>query len=256
MNSLTPPLRILAAAVCLLSSSASAQNLISNWDFSDNSFEYGNPYPAANYLNPGFTSDYAPVVPDEIGTLVAEGVYSIGSNANISNQNFFAVPDYTGDGNMLIVNGAVGLDALNDIVWQVDLPTISAGTTYFFEAHCRNINDPASWGGDLDGWNASQAILQFQVFDNGVWQPLSNIIDFTNPLVDSEAWVGTSNIWNSGANTSTSLRLVNLQTAANGNDFALDGMNFGTISIVPEPGSLLLVALAPLILCSRRRRLA
>jgi hypothetical protein len=69
-------------------------------------------------------------------------------------------------------------------------------------------------------------------------------------------WQFLGTTWNSGANTSAILRIVNQNTALGGNDFALDDIHFSTESSVPEPGMLSLFAMgwSTFLLAARRRR--
>lgn len=240
-----------------MSHNLEAESLLPNWDFSNKDFTYGSTWPQANYLQPGFTSDYQAMVPDQYGTLYSEAAYAIASNPSSMNPNFVSITDFSGSGNMLVVNGATGATALHDVVWTATVPTVTQNTDYFFEAYVININNPASWGGNLTGWKSSQAILEFQVWDNAAstWVGLGQQVDFTSAAVDSTQWNLISNVWNTGNNTSTTIRLVNLQTAADGNDFALDNLNFSTQTVViPEPSSAFLLSLTGFWMILRRRK--
>ncbi|MBK9259806.1 MAG: hypothetical protein IPM54_08200 [Polyangiaceae bacterium] len=48
-------------------------------------------------------------------------------------------------------------------------------------------------------------------------------------------WEGLSTTWNSGGATSVTLRLVNANTQASGNDFAVDDVFLGVESSIPPP---------------------
>lgn len=45
-------------------------------------------------------------------------------------------------------------------------------------------------------------------------------------------WEGLSTVWQSGSSTTVDLKLVNANTEAAGNDFAVDDVYFGTVSTV------------------------
>ena len=58
----------------------------------------------------------------------------------------------------------------------------------------------------------------------------------TTDLDLAGTWQGLSRTWNSGSNTSVVLSLINRNTGALGNDFAIDDVYFGTRSTVtPYP---------------------
>ena len=48
-------------------------------------------------------------------------------------------------------------------------------------------------------------------------------------------WEGLTTVWNSGASTTVDLKLVNANTEALGNDFAVDDIYLGTVSTVNPP---------------------
>lgn len=229
---------------------ASAQNLIENGDFSNGSFISGS-WPEVQYTAPGFTSDYQA---HHYQDLYAEASYAIGSNPRSANSNFLIISDYTGDGNMLIVNGASGEAAHSAVIWQTGAITVDANASYLFEAYLTNIIFHASWP-TYQQWKDSQSILGFELYDNSLasWISLGTL-DLTDPGVNPNIWNAFSFEWQNGANTNTQLRLINLQTAAYGNDFALDGLSFTlNTPTVPEPSSLILLA-AGLLLLRRHRR--
>ncbi len=242
-------LSIALASTLFAGASAQSANLVADGDFNQGGswVETGSPsWEDGHYSNAGFTSDYKARNAAWGNSLWSEGTYVIGTNPSYNNGNFLTgITDQGGDGYMLIVNGATGANAANDVVWQTSVTGLAAGVDYSFTAFVRNINDQSKWGGDLTAWKNSQAQLQFQVFDLALnqWVSLGNEIDLTDPLVDANAWTSVTNIWNSGVNLSAEIRLLNLQTAASGNDFALDSISFQP-QAVPEPSSLVLLGVA------------
>jgi len=74
-------------------------------------------------------------------------------------------------------------------------------------------------------------------------------------ILNPGTWQFLGTTWNSGTNTSVSLRIINQNTAVGGNDFALDDIHFSTESSVsvPEPASLLLSGLGLAALVMSRR---
>ncbi len=98
----------------------------------------------------------------------------------------------------------------------------------------------------------SPSILEFSVSGQSLGTK-------TTDLALAGTWQGLSQSWNSGANTSVVLSLINRNTAAAGNDFAIDDIYLGTqstVNSVPEPETyaLMMAGLAALAYARRRRR--
>ncbi len=206
------------AALAALSTSAFAQNLIVNGDFSGG--------------NSGFTSSY---VSTPVNT--GAGEYSVRTDGSTWNGAFSSFGDHTsGTGNMMVVNGSGVVGAS---VWGQTGIAVTPNTDYYFSAWITSV------------FPASPATLQFSL--NG--SPLGSVIQASPGTPD---WTQFYATWNSGANTSIDLGIVNLNTAFGGNDFALDDLEFSTtapVSAAPEPGSLALLGLlAPALGFLRRRR--
>jgi len=166
--------------------------------------------------NTGFTSAYtfmttaSPCPGCCCGALSSEGTYSVGTNAHTLHTNFTAFGDHTsGSGKMLIVNGA---SATNVQVWGQNI-TVVPNTDYVFSTWVTSVNP------------ASPAILQFSI--NGT--PLGSTINLSSTLADG-VWQYFTTTWNSGSNSGTvPIALVNQNTAANGNDFAVDDIVFAPV---------------------------
>ncbi len=229
--------KIFAAALLLAAIPASAANLVVNGDF-----EAG---------NSGFTSDYGYVAPGP-NAMYPEGLYTVDTDAFNSHNLWASFGDHTtGSGLYMIVNGAADD---TKIVWQSGPFAISAGTDYFFEAFaaeiCCNL--------DFTGQNFP-ANLTFEITDN--FANTFTLDTFTTAGHAPGDWIGLSNVWNSGAATSVTLRILNSSTEASGNDFALDDINFSTRSIVvpgvPEPAAwaMMLGGFALVGISARRRRM-
>jgi gliding motility-associated-like protein len=152
--------------------------------------------------NSGFYSDYQ----YSPGNLYPEGRYDILPNPQASHSSFAPCADHTGGGNMMAVNGA---GTPNQQVWCQSV-AVTPNTLYAFSA----------WVTTLV--NSSLAILQFNI--NNI--PIGPVFNAPPGLCN---WVNYYTTWNSGANTSAEICIVNLNTATGGNDFALDDLVFSPI---------------------------
>jgi gliding motility-associated-like protein len=168
--------------------------------------------------NTGFTSDYIYTS----GSLQNEGKYGVGTNPNSYENSFCTTPDHTsGGGNYMIVNGAtVG----NQIVWSQTL-SVTPNTPYNFDC----------WA--LSLYSFSSASLQLSVNGTNIG-PLFAVTPATNN------WMFMTASWNSGANVTATLRIIDVNTAGFGNDFGLDDIAFWwpqtsqdsvTVSVNPKP---------------------
>jgi len=190
-----------AAAAALLASTAQAASVV-NGDF-----EAG---------NTGFTSGYGYLAPAGQFTLYPEGFYTVDTNPNNVHNLWSSFGDHTsGHGEMMIVNGA---PTANVTVWDETLSGLSTNTNYYFSAWVAS------------SYPTNPAVLDFSI--NG-----SSIGGLTAPTTTGQ-WTQFYVQWNSGANTSADIALVNQNTIRSGNDFALDDIAFGTVRPgVPEPAT-------------------
>lgn len=194
---------------------AFADNLVVNGDFSAG--------------NTGFTSGYTLVTDNNC---YPETTYDMVVNPNNCHNLWSSFgDDTTGTGNMMAVNGAT---SPNVTVWS-ETVNVSANTNY-----------------DLSAWIASSyplspAVLDFSI--NGAQVGTDFTASTTTGL-----WQQFNADWNSGASSSAVLTIVDLNTQADGNDFALDDIRFGTETATPEPGyfAFVGVGLAGLLIARRR----
>jgi gliding motility-associated-like protein len=154
--------------------------------------------------NTGFSSDYTYVVdiPGNQMEMYPEGTYTVINNPNLVHNGFSACNDHTtGTGNMMVINGAANLE---DIWCQ----TVSVIPNSYYNV--------SAWVASVNP--SSPAILQFSINGN----PIGNVINA--PSSDC-IWVPFNATWNSGSNTTATICILNLNTAAGGNDFALDDIS-------------------------------
>jgi hypothetical protein len=161
--------------------------------------------------NTGFTSSYtAPTSPPTgncCGLLSDEGNYAIDTNPHNTHTSFASFGDHTtGTGNMMIINGA---STANVTVWTENI-TVTPNTTYVFSV----------WFASVTSSNPGQ--LNFSI--NGA--PLGTTITLSST---TGVWQNFTTTWSSGSSTNATIGLINQNTAANGNDFAMDDVVFAPI---------------------------
>jgi len=159
----------------------------------------------------GFTSSYT----DQSGnhttsSLLSEATYAIAKNPSTRHSSFSSFGDHTsGNGNMMIVNGAA---TPNVTVWKENIP-VTANTDYVFSV----------WA--TSAYPDAPAILQFSI--NG--SPLGGTINLSSAVADG-TWQYFTATWNSGSTSGfVPIGLVNQNTAATGNDFAIDDIVFAPV---------------------------
>ena len=192
----SPAFRLASVALIVLGilegsqEKAAAQGLCAASGFSNGDFEAG---------FTGFSSSYG----FSPGNIFPAASFDVTSNPRNAHGSAASYGDHTtGGGLMMAVNGAAapGVD-----VWAVQVPVLP-GTEYRFTAWV------SSW------FPQSPAVLDFLVNDvsvgiftassaTGLWQPFTAT-------------------WNSEGESQAVLRVVDLNTAPFGNDFALDDLSF------------------------------
>lgn len=158
--------------------------------------------------NTGFTTAYTLGTGGTWGLVSNEGTYAVTTNPNIVHSNFASFTDHTGNpgGQMLVVNGS---STANTNVWCQTI-TVVPNSFYDFSA----------WGASCV--NSNPAILQFAINGTLLGTPLA--LPTTTGV-----WTQFHAIWFSGANTSITICINDQSTAASGNDFAIDDIEFRQI---------------------------
>ena len=182
-----------------------SHELVTNGDFSNGNNDF-----ASGYI-------YDPTIPN--GLWEPESEYAVNDDANFNHTNFWGYDHTTGDGNYMIINGAKY--APQPFVWRQTVAVLP-NTDYYFSAWAKSLNNVPPY-----------ARLQFQV--NGVQVGTvaalqAGVNNDNNPWLPSGRFYGT---WNSGAATTAIIQIIDLETAAGGNDFGLDDISFGTLDPVP-----------------------
>ncbi|MEI6576420.1 MAG: gliding motility-associated C-terminal domain-containing protein [Bacteroidota bacterium] len=178
-----------------VSGGGSGQNLVYNGDF--------------DLGNIGFTSQHI-----YSSSIHNEGYFGVVQNAQSWHPLASLCYDHTsGSGYMMVVNGAM---APNLEVWGQTV-TVNPNTDYAFSCWVSN-------------WSNIQTLLcklQFSINGN----LLGNI--FSSDTVQC-VWKQFYVVWNSGNNTVANIKIMNQNTTAGGNDFALDDISLGPISFCSD----------------------
>jgi hypothetical protein len=160
--------------------------------------------------NSNITSSYTYAPPSGSSTLYVEGKYTVATDPHSVHDGYDSFADHTanttGSRNMMVVNGDV---VANKVVWSQNIIVVQ-NTNYVFSIWCASANagNPAQ----LSFTIGSTTYPVFQLSSTtGLWQ------NFTTPS------------WNSGNNTSATISIINKNTIASGNDFALDDIVFAPV---------------------------
>ena len=181
-------------------------NLIHNGNFEEKDFSF-----RSNYLYTAPTDN----------ALYPEGVYAIVTDAQKHHIYFKSHHDHTydnGKGHYMAVNGKMSPGAT---VWEQQIDEIQPETDYIFSVWVVTLKANTFM---------ERAILQFNINGRLIEEP------FIAPYPDSRSWEQFSVRWNSGESTLAVIKILNLNTDADGNDFGLDDISF--VPIVPDKGSI------------------
>jgi len=170
--------------------------------------------------NTGFTSDYT-YWPDIAGNneLVPDNGtngYSVGTNGQNFHPNFWGQDhsnNTVGPRNFMLVNGHGSLK-----IWRETL-NVTVNTDYYFSAWAISLNSAGPYANLRFSINGAQV--------GTTTGPLPPRPQNNNPPFN---WIQFYGNWNSGDSTTALLEIVDLETAAGGNDFGLDDISFGSLS--------------------------
>ena len=167
-------------------------NLIQNGDF-------------ANGDDGSFTTDYFPGQGNcnhGAGFLGCEGAYNVLDDPSLGHTNFAACDDQSGDGNMMVINGAENFQE----IWCQDV-CVDPEASYNFSAWAASVNP------------ASPARLQFSID--------GNLIGTRFDLSSANcSWENFEAEWQANGETTVRICVTNQNTTDEGNDFALDEIEF------------------------------
>lgn len=196
---LTSATAAMSGTYILTGSALSGNNLITNGTFSNG--------------NTGFGSSYGYVVDGSAtNELQPEGLYTVTLLPSTTHTNFNSVPDHTGVTspptirNQMVVNGAT---VPGVVVWSQTV-SVNKDVDYQYSYWIQTV---------VNGVDANPA--QLQLFVNGV---AAGPIKIANPTTG--IWTQFIYNWNSSNYDTAVLTLVNQNTIAGGNDFALDDIVF------------------------------
>jgi hypothetical protein len=151
------------------------KNLIANSDFSNG--------------NNQFSSQYRYTIINN-----TEGEYTVSSRPLNWNELLADCRDHTsGNGNMLLINGAV---SANRVIWQQTI-TVQPNTDYILSAWLQNAN--------VNKQSSNPPKLQFVV--NGAKMGYGVQVSY-----NSFVWEQMQNVWNSGAATQVTIAIINKNT--------------------------------------------
>ncbi|MBX2909719.1 MAG: T9SS type A sorting domain-containing protein [Chitinophagales bacterium] len=192
-NIADPKAAPLTTTTYTVSTVASSNDLVTNGNF--------------DLGNTGFTSAYGFISPSANAAtggkgLQPEGRFAVDTSAASYHNNFTGL-DNSGSGKFMIINGAT---IAGQAVWKQTI-LVQPNTAYNFSTFISSVNE------------ANPANLRFQI--NGV---------VLGPNITASTtrgrWAKFTAAWNSGANTSAEIAILNDNTIAGGNDFGLDDISF------------------------------
>ncbi|HRF26708.1 MAG TPA: hypothetical protein PKW54_05170, partial [Ferruginibacter sp.] len=155
----------------------------------------------------GFATEYSFIANNATG---AQRAYSVTNNPNTFEPGFsnLCVDHSTGTGKMMVVDGSTNP---NTVVWKQKVP-VQPNTNYTFRYWLQTVAMPSS-------------VASIETLING--QPITGS-SLTSTLSAGALcnWAQFTANWNAGTSIEAEIILINRNTAASGNDFALDDISF------------------------------
>jgi gliding motility-associated-like protein len=180
--------------------------------------------------NTSFTTGYTLGAGGAFGLLSNPGTYAVTTSPNLVHNNFNVCQDHTAapGTNQFVANGSA---TANTQVWCQTV-AVTPNTSYQFGTWTTSVES---------GQNPAQ--LQFMINNTQLGTVFS-------PSTQGCTWSQFTQTWASGINTSAQICIVNQNTNASGNDFALDDITFKPIcfttdTIVVTYGTIPVVSLGP-----------
>jgi hypothetical protein len=164
---------------------------------------------SAGNNNVGSSYTYVATPPCHCGSVLGpEGYYSITTDPNFTHTAFQTMGDHTtGTGNMMVVNGATSAAT----IWSQNI-SVTPGTDYIFSVWFTSVTptNPGKLKFSIGNFQLNNAAIVLSQ-TVGLWQNFT--VRWTAPA-------GTN---------SANIAIVNQNTTANGNDFALDDIVFAPV---------------------------
>lgn len=160
--------------------------------------------PSVNLIsNPGFENGDSSFYSDYkfYAATTNQQAYGITSNPQLFDASFSPCTAHNPGGKMMVVDGATS----SKVVWG-QVVSVSPSTNHIFSFFMQTLALPVP------------AQVNVKINDQ--------VESFVPAPASPCGWVQYSSIWNSGAATVANIEIINVTTAANGNDFALDDLTF------------------------------
>lgn len=205
----------MAAALCAMAvatqradAATAMPNLVVNGDFSQGAV--------------GFQTDYA-LASGAGNSMSPAGDYYIGDNPNALHSHWVSMSGTT----MMMVNGA---DTAGAVVWEEGDFKPEGGSLYTFSGQATDLCC------GKESYVYSPADLVFQFSTNG-GQSFTTVAQLVTHDGDAGQWQTISGTFYVGPDSDLDVRILDLNTAEKGNDFAITDLSLVDPPGVPEPAT-------------------